>query len=107
MNNNNTLALYDASYPRGVKVRQLYEKFIDLKNRHIIWCDFDCHRQLLEQFNISALAAMTELHLITDDQQIIYLKPIAWLMNIPIIYRVLAFYYHKRVQKRLKNIGRL
>ncbi len=121
MAHNKILVLYDASCPRCVKDRQFYEKLIGLKNSHIIWCDFNCHRQLLQQFNISALAAMTELHIIVDDQkiiksiaayvlllnQIIYLKPIAWLMNIPIIYRILEFYYHKKVQKRLKDTGRL
>ena len=113
MINKKILVLYDASCPSCVKDRQFYEKIIGLKSRHILWCDFNCHQSLLEKFSISEFAAMTELHLIVDDQQvikliaayvlllnqIIYLKPIAWLMKIPFIYRILEHYYHKRVQR--------
>lgn len=118
---NKVTVLYDGACPTCIKDRQWYEKLVSIKNSPIIWCDFNCHQELLEKFAISHFAAMTELHLIVDDkqvvksiaayilllEQIIYLKPIAWLMKIPFIYNILQSYYHQRVQKRLKKTGRL
>jgi len=118
---NKVMVLYDGACPTCIKDRQWYEKLIGIKNSSIVWCDFNSHQELLDTFAISNYSAMTELHLIVDDEQvvksiaayillldqIIYLKPIAWLMKIPFIYNRLESYYHKRVQKRLIKTGRL
>ena len=115
------IVLYDGSCPTCIRDRQWYEKLIGKINSHIVWCDFNCHQELLDKFSISRFAAMTELHLIINNErviksidayvlllnQIFYLKPIAWLMTIPFIYNQLESYYLQRVQQRLKKTGRL
>ncbi len=115
------VVLYDGSCPTCIKDRQFYEKLVGLNHGGIVWCDFNNHSELLEKFAISHYEAMTELHLIVDDtnviksiaayvlllNQIAYLKPIAYLIKMPFIYRRLEQYYLKRVQKRLKKTGRV
>ncbi len=115
------VVLYDGSCPTCVKDRQHYEKLSNVNNSTISWCDYNLHPNLLETFNISARSAMTELHLMVNNQQVVksidayalllnhisYLKPIAWFIKLPFIFKPLERYYLYRVNKRLKNTGRL
>ena len=64
---------------------------------------------------------MTELHIQLEDgrilseldayiilmQRVSLLRPLAWLMSLPLIRPILAATYHKRVQNRLHKAGRL
>ena len=113
--------LYDAACPVCVKDRQLYEKLIGVKGKSIYWCDFNQHSELLNKHNISSAAAMAELHLIVNHNQIVkdidayaillsqilWLKPIAWIISLPLIKPLLASYYRRRVNARLKRTGRI
>ena len=113
--------LYDGVCKTCVADRQLYEKLIGTNGKHVVWCDYNQHQQLLEQFNISEQEAMAELHLIVDHKlvvksieayqvlfhQIWYLKPISWLLSIRWLRERLRNSYDVRVYRRLKKTGRL
>jgi len=113
--------LYDGVCKTCVADRQLYEKLIGTNGKHVVWCDYNQHLQLLEQFNISEQEAMAELHLIVDHKlvvksieayqvlfhQIWYLKPISWLLSIRWLRERLRNSYDVRVYRRLKKTGRL
>lgn len=113
--------LYDGICPSCIKDRQFYQKLAGIKNQSILWLDINQHQGLLKHFNITEQAAMSELHLIVNGQQVVkeldayilllgyisWLKPLAWVISIPFIRAPLARYYHFRVQKRLTRSGRL
>ncbi len=86
----------------------------------VIWFDITGHENELERLGIDPQKALTELHVKTADGQIIselgayivlmarvpWLRPLAWLIGLPVIRPLLARCYHWMVLKRLRQSGR-
>ncbi len=112
---------YDASCPRCVKDRRLYEKLAGIGGQSVTWFDISGQDEALAKLGIDPYQALTELHIQLSDgtilseldayillmQRVWLLKPLAWLISLPIIRPWLAKQYHQRVMKRLQDSGRL
>jgi hypothetical protein len=75
----------------------------------------------LKALGIDPLKALSELHIQFEDGRILFeldayivlmsriwlLKPLAYLVSLPVIRPYLAKLYHQSVQKRLKATGRI
>jgi predicted DCC family thiol-disulfide oxidoreductase YuxK len=75
----------------------------------------------LRETGIDPHKALTELHVKDEKQQILsemdayillmskvpLLKPLAWLIGMPLIRPLLARIYHRQVNRRLRRSGRL
>ncbi len=112
---------YDGACPRCVKDRHLYERLAGYTDQQIIWFDITDQDSYLESLSIDPRLALTELHLQLADgrilseldayivlmQRVSVLKPLAWLIALPVIRPSLAKLYHQRVMQRLKASGRI
>lgn len=112
---------YDGACPRCVKDRHLYERLAGYTDQQIIWFDITDQDSYLESLSIDPRLALTELHLQLGDgrilseldayivlmQRVSVLKPLAWLIALPVIRPSLAKLYHQRVMQRLKASGRI
>ncbi|GLX77469.1 hypothetical protein tinsulaeT_08090 [Thalassotalea insulae] len=112
---------YDASCPRCVKDRRLYERLAGAGKHSVVWFDITNQDETLTKLGIAPYKALTELHIQLSDGSILseldayiqlmsrvwLLKPLAWFIALPIIRPWLAKHYHQRVIKRLKSSGRL
>ncbi|MEH6823463.1 MAG: DUF393 domain-containing protein [Motiliproteus sp.] len=111
---------YDGACPRCVRDRNNYQRMAADSSNEVIWFDITGHDNELERLGINPQKALTELHVKTGDGQIIseldayivlmarvpWLRPIAWLIGLPVIRPLLARCYHWMVLKRLKQSGR-
>jgi len=112
---------YDGACPRCVKDRHLYERLAGYTDQQIIWFDITDQDSYLKSLSIDPRLALTELHLQLGDgrilseldayivlmQRVSVLKPLAWLIALPVIRPSLAKLYHQRVMQRLKASGRI
>jgi len=112
---------YDGACPRCVKDRYLYERLAGYTDQQIIWFDITDQDSYLKSLSIDPRLALTELHLQLGDgrilseldayivlmQRVSVLKPLAWLIALPVIRPSLAKLYHQRVMQRLKASGRI
>ncbi|MEH6823519.1 MAG: DUF393 domain-containing protein [Motiliproteus sp.] len=108
---------YDGACPRCVKDRNNYEKMAGDESEQVCWVDITDHDEELERLGIDPQKALTELHVQTADGQIIseldayialmervpLLKPLAWLIGLPVIRPLLARCYHWMVSRRLSE----
>lgn len=111
---------YDGACPRCVKDRRNYQKMAGDKSEQVLWFDITDRDDELRRLGINPQKALTELHLKTGDGQILSgldayialmapvprLKPLAWLIGLPVIRPLLARLYHWMVLRRLKQSGR-
>ncbi len=111
---------YDAACPRCVKDRENYEQISGEHAEQVCWFDITGHEQELKELGIDPHKALTELHVKTADGQIVSeldayialmirvprLKPLAWIIGLPLIRPLLARCYHWMVLTRLKRQGR-
>ncbi|WP_421863097.1 thiol-disulfide oxidoreductase DCC family protein [Motiliproteus sp.] len=111
---------YDGACPRCVKDRCNYEKMAADKPGEVLWFDITDRDAEVEQLGIDPQKALAELHIMTADGQVlseldayivlmrrvIWLKPLAWLIGLPVIRPLLARGYHYSVNRRLKQSGR-
>ena len=79
------------------------------------------HHERLREIGIDPLNALMELHVKNKNQQILseidayillmskvqLLKPLAWLIGLPLIRPMLSKVYHWQVNRRLQHSGRL
>lgn len=112
---------YDGACPSCVKDRKLYERLAGRTGNSVEWVDITGRDEELRQLGIEPTSALQELH-VEDGQGRIHreldayillmsrvwlLKPLAWLIGLPVFRPVLAKLYHKWVGERLERTGRL
>lgn len=112
---------YDGACPKCVKDRQNYEKLAGQASENVCWIDITGQEKLLREIGIDPQKALTELHVQDEQQKILseldayilllgkvpMLKPLAWLIGLPLIRPLLAKIYHWQVNRRLRLSGRL
>lgn len=112
---------YDGACPSCVKDRERYERLAGSEGESVEWVDITGRDEELEQVGIDPQAALQELHVQDQhgrihkemDAYILlmsrtrWLKPLAWLIGLPVIRQVLAKLYHVMVTRRLRRTGRL
>lgn len=116
----NTLAekitvFYDGACPVCVRDRRWYEKLEGQTEDSVEWLDITGRDEQLREQGIDPNQALRELH-IKDSQGQVHremaayillmarvplLKPIAWLIGLPVIRPTLAWLYHRWVTRRL------
>lgn len=112
---------YDGACPKCVKDRLNYEKLAGKASESVCWMDITGQEGQLREIGIDPHKALTELHVQDEHQQILtemdayillmskvpLLKPLAWLIGMPLIRPFLAKIYHWQVNRRLRISGRL
>lgn len=112
---------YDGACPSCVRDRRNYEKLAGKAAEQVCWIDITGREDELREIGIDPHKALTELHVRDENRQIRseldayillmgkapLLKPLAWLIGMPIIRPLLARLYHWTVIRRLRRSGRL
>ena len=112
---------YDGACPVCVKDRYRYEKLSGSAGKNVYWFDITGQDERLHRIGIDPQKALMELHVKNTDQQILseidayillmkkvpLLRPLPWLIGLPLIRPMLSKVYHWRVNTRLKRSGRL
>ena len=112
---------YDGACPRCVQDRRNYEKLAGKAGEGVCWFDITGQDDRLREMGIDPRKALTELHVSDENQQIhaeldayillmgraFLLKPLAWLVGLPVIRPLLSRIYRHGVLKRLRQSGRL
>lgn len=116
----NTLAekitvFYDGACPVCVRDRRWYEKLEGQSEASVEWLDITGRDEQLREQGIDPNQALRELH-VKDSRGQVHremaayillmarvplLKPIAWLIGLPVIRPTLAWLYHRWVARRL------
>ena len=112
---------YDGACPSCVRDRKFYERLGGRTGDAVEWVDITGRDEELKQLGIDPVAALQELH-VEDGRGNIHreldayillmlrvwlLKPLAWLIGLPVIRPALAKLYHRWVGERLERTGRL
>lgn len=112
---------YDGACPKCVRDRLRYEKLAGKADESVCWIDITGKEQSLRKMGIDPHKALTELHVKDRNERILseldayilllqevpLLRPIAWLIGLPLIRPGLAKLYHRMVARRLRRSGRL
>ena len=112
---------YDGACPKCIKDRKTYEKLAGKTGENVCWIDITGQEKNLRKLGIDPYKALTELHVKDEHEQILseldayillmskvpVLRPISWLIALPIIRPILAKLYHWVVNRRLRDSGRL
>jgi predicted DCC family thiol-disulfide oxidoreductase YuxK len=110
---------YDGACPACIRDRQNYEKLSGKDAEQVCWFDITGQENQLHKLGIDPQKALTELHVKDENGRVVseldayillmgkvsLLKPIAWLIGLPLIRPVLAKIYHWQVNRRLKARG--
>lgn len=109
------IVFYDGSCPVCVRDRRWYEKLAGRTGSSVEWLDITGRDEELRQQGVDPYKALRELH-VKDDQgeihremdayillmsRVFWLKPLAWLISLPLIRPTLARLYHSWVGRRL------
>lgn len=112
---------YDGACPLCRRERARYERMAKAAGDAVDWFDINGREDELRRLGIDPHLALTELH-VEDEQRRIHreldayillmkrvprLRPIAWLIGLPLVRPLLARLYHRSVTRRLKRQGRL
>jgi predicted DCC family thiol-disulfide oxidoreductase YuxK len=112
---------YDGACPKCLRDRQNYEKLSGKGGEQVCWFDITGREAELLKMGIDPKLALSELHVKDEDGRIVseldayillmnrvpVLKPLAWLVGLPLIRPLLARLYHHQVNRRLRNRGLL
>ncbi len=112
---------YDGACPKCVKDRYYYEKLSGRAGKNVSWFDITGQEERLREIGIDPQKALMELHIKNEDKQILseidayillmskvpLLKPLAWLIGLPLIRPILSKVYHWQVNCGLQRSGRL
>ena len=112
---------YDGACPQCLRDRETYEKLAGKAGDKVCWVDITGQEQKLYELGIDPKKALTELHIKDENERILseldayillmsnvpVLRPVAWLIGLPIIRPILARIYHGLVNRRLRKSGRL
>jgi predicted DCC family thiol-disulfide oxidoreductase YuxK len=115
------IVYYDGACPKCIRDRENYEKLSGPSGEQVCWFDITGQENRLHQLGIDPQKALTELHVrdangrivseldayILLMNKIILLKPIAWVIGLPLIRPLLAKLYHQQVNRRLRKRGLL
>ena len=111
---------YDAACPKCRRDRDTYEELLgDTFDEQVCWFDITGQDQYLRDQGIDPEKALTELHVRDANGRIVSeldayillmnkvprLKPIAWLIGLPLVRPLLAKLYHWQVNRRLRKRG--
>ena len=116
-----TTVYYDGACPQCVRDRSNYERLSGDAGKNIIWFDITDQDEHLRELGIDPQSALLELHVQNEDKQILseidaymlllrkvpLLRPLAWLIGLPLIRPVLSKIYRRQVDRRLRRSGRL
>ena len=116
-----TTVYYDGACPTCVRDRSYYETISGSAGLNIRWFDITGQEQHLRELGIDPRKAVTELHVKTENQQIVseidayillmskvpLLKPLGWLIGLPLIRPLISRGYHWQVNRRLRRSGRI
>lgn len=109
------IVFYDGSCPVCVRDRRWYQKLAGRTGEAVEWLDITGRDEELVQQGINPDKALRELH-VKDAQgqvhreidayillmsRVTSLKPLAWLIALPVVRPVLAWLYHRWVTQRL------
>ena len=112
---------FDGACPKCVKDRKNYEKLSGRAGKNVNWFDITGQEERLREIGIDPQKALMELHVKKENRQIVseidayillmskvpMLRPLAWLIGLPLIRPMLSKIYHRQVNRRLQNSGRL
>jgi predicted DCC family thiol-disulfide oxidoreductase YuxK len=112
---------YDGACPKCVKDRYQYEKLSGSAGNNICWFDITGQEKWLREIGIDPQKALMELHVKNENQQLLSeidayillmskvprLRPLAWLIDLPLIRPILSKVYHWQVNRRLRHSGRM
>ena len=112
---------YDGACPKCIGDRKTYENLASKTGENVCWIDITGKDKSLRELGIDPFKALTELHVKDEQNQILseldayillmskvpVLRPLSWLIALPIIRPILAKLYHWLVNRRLLNSGRL
>lgn len=112
---------YDGTCPLCVESRNRYEKLSGGVGENVCWFDINGAEEHLREIGINPQNALMELHVEDQNHRILseidayillmkkvpLLRPLAYLIDLPVIRPILAKVYHRRVNRRLKRSGRL
>lgn len=111
---------YDGACPICVRDRRRYEQMAGANADQVEWLDITGREAELKSQGIEPDAALKELH-VKDEQDVIHreldayillfsritwLKPIAWLISLPVLKGMLSWGYRRWVKRRLIKDGR-
>lgn len=120
-NHKMTTVYYDGACPSCIRDRSFYEKLSGAGGKNILWFDITGQDEHLLKMGIDPQKALMELHIRDENQQILseidayillmrkvpILKPLAWLIGLPLIRPMLSKVYLRQVNRRLQRSGRL
>jgi len=112
---------YDGACPKCVKDRADYERMSGKGGEDVCWFDITGTDEALHSLGIDPQKALTELHVKDKKSNILSeldayillmskvnrLKPLAWVIGLPVIRPVLSRIYRWQVKQRLRAEGRL
>lgn len=112
---------YDGACPQCVRDRKRYQKLAGQAGESVCWIDITGQAQRLREMGIDPAKALSELYVKDRDERIVseldayillmqhvpILKPVVWIIGLPLIRPLLAKLYHRMVNRRLRNSGRL
>lgn len=112
---------YDGACPQCVRDRANYERLSGSSGKNIIWFDITDKDEHLRELGIDPQRALLELHVKSEDEQVLseidayilllrkvpILRPLAWLIGLPVVRPVLSKVYRRQVDQRLRRSGRL
>ena len=112
---------YDGACPKCIRDRRHYEKLAGRHGKDVYWFDITHQEKRLQELGIDPQKALMELH-VSDAEGRVFseldayillmnkvplLKPLAWLISLPLIRPFLATLYHRQVNRRLQKRGLL
>lgn len=112
---------YDGACPKCIRDRETYEKLAGKSGENVCWIDITGQDQSLRDLGIDPQKALTELHIKDEHDQVLseldayillmskvpVLRPLSWLIALPVIRPLLARLYHSLVNRRLRQSGRI
>ncbi len=112
---------YDGACPKCIRDRDTYQKLSGATDQQVCWFDITGQENRLCELGIDPQQALAELHVRDAEGRIVSeldayillmakvptLKPLAWLIGLPVIRPLLAKIYHWQVNRRLRRRGLL
>lgn len=120
-NRNPITVFYDGACPSCVRDRSMYERLAGDRGDGIHWFDITGEADFLRRIGIDPQKAERELHVKDPHQQVVseidayillmrnvpVLRPLAWIVGLPLIRPALSRIYRQMVDRRLQRTGRL
>lgn len=119
INPDKLVVYYDGACPKCIRDRRNYEKLAGRHANNVYWFDITGQEKRLHELGIDPQKALMELHVSDANGRVVseldayillmkkvpLMKPVAWLIGLPLIRPLLATLYHRQVEHRLKKRG--